>query len=160
DVRIERVGDRSEQEGVTVCRGLRDARRADVGARARTIDHHHLLSELLGELVRDDAREHVGRTSWSRRRYQGDRTGGVVLPVCNSMHSTTSPGSFSAFASIPRQPSAPIWQRRKPATANSPPPAQTLAPTIRPRTPLISPTSATCSALPRGMSTGLHMAAT
>ena len=35
-----------------------------------------------------------------------------------------------------------------------------LAPTIRLRTPLISPTSARCSALPRGMSTGLHMAAT
>ena len=60
---------------------------------------------------------------------------------------TTSPESFLASASIPRRPSAPIWRRRKPATANSPPPAPTSAPTIRPRVPLISPTSVRCSAI-------------
>ena len=73
---------------------------------------------------------------------------------------TTSTGSFSASASIPRQPSAPIWRRRKPATGSSSPPAPTSAPTIQPRAPPISPTSARCSALPRGMSTGLPTAPT
>ena len=77
---------------------------------------------------------------------------------------TTSPESFSASASIPRRPSAPIWPRRKPATANSPPPAPTLAPTIRPRAPPISPTSARCSALTTwnvyGTSYGSYLAQT
>ena len=44
-----------------------------------------------------------------------------------------------------------IRRRRKPATGNSPPPAPTLAPTIRPKVPLISPTFARCSVLSRGM---------
>jgi hypothetical protein len=58
--------------------------------RARAIEHHHLLSELLGEPARNDARQHVGRASGRRRRYQGDRTGRIVLPVCNSMQPRTT----------------------------------------------------------------------
>jgi hypothetical protein len=43
---------------------------------------------------------------------------------------------------------------------SSPPPAPTSAPTIRPKVPLISPTSARRSALPYGMSTEPHTALT
>ena len=59
-MQIERVGDRAEQKRVSVRPGLCDARGTDVGAGARTIEHHHLLPKLLGQLVRDDACEHVG----------------------------------------------------------------------------------------------------
>ena len=46
-MRIERVGDRAQQERVSIGLGMCDASSADIGAGAHTVEHNNLLSKLL-----------------------------------------------------------------------------------------------------------------
>ena len=91
----------------------------------------------------EPARDHVLRASAHLRVYRRLRQSGSWSPLLFRGNEARPLGSNGSMPPQARRHRAPI-----------------LAPTIRPRVPLISPTSARCSAMPRGMSTGLPMAPT
>ncbi|MPM72548.1 hypothetical protein SDC9_119524 [bioreactor metagenome] len=52
---------------------------ANVAARARAVVHHHGLTELLRQILRDHARQNVGGAARRERHDDGDRLAGIVV---------------------------------------------------------------------------------
>ena len=80
----ERVGaDRSKHELVAVGCRLRHPQRADHPAAAGHVVDDDLLTELLAEILRQDASEHVDRPAGRERHHHGERPGRPVLCLCD-----------------------------------------------------------------------------
>ena len=80
--RIDRQRRQAHQQRVAVGRRLGDDVVADDGAGAGAVIDHHLLAELLGEFLRDDAADDVGAAARRRRHDQPDRAVRVILRLC------------------------------------------------------------------------------
>ena len=76
---VGRVGVRHHQQRVAVGRRLRDRVGPDDRSGARPVLHHEGLLELLGEMLRDHARIHVGRAAGAERHDQAHLAGRIVL---------------------------------------------------------------------------------
>ena len=76
---IHRERGAGDQQRVTVARGFGGKADADIRARAGTVIDHHGLAETLGELARQNARDHVGGAAGSKGHDDAQRLGGVGL---------------------------------------------------------------------------------
>ena len=77
--RIDAVrGNRSEEQGIAVGRRRRHARAAEVAAGAGLVHDDEGLAEALGQLLRDQAGDHVGRPARGERHDQRHRLVGIV----------------------------------------------------------------------------------
>ena len=86
EVRVDDQVGTVDQQRVAVRRRLRRSDRSDIPAGAAKIFDVELRPDLLGQLLRHQTREHIGRTAGSERNDDTHRPHGIALCTCKLCH--------------------------------------------------------------------------